>query len=66
MKDVAAKNLATEEVAVEVAIESDKAEEVPHHNVHVEKSDAKTQFKRSEANKFWHSTIKELVSLQLL
>ena len=63
VKDVAAKNLATEEVAVEAAIEtdsekdtkvqdeeSDQAEEAPHRNVHAEKSDEKTQFKQSEAN----------------
>ena len=63
MKDVAVKNLATEEVAVEVAIEtdsekdtkvqdeeSDQAEEAPPRNVHAEKSYEKTQFKQSEAN----------------
>ena len=56
MKDVAAKNLATEKVAVEAAIEtrsekdtkvqdeeSDKAEEALHRNVHAEKSYEKIQ-----------------------
>ena len=62
--DVAAKILATENVAVEAVIEtrsakekdvkaqdgkSDQAEEAPEHKIHDEKSDEKTQFKRSEA-----------------
>ena len=56
------KPLATEKGAVEAAIEtrsakdvkaqddkSDQAEEAPEHKIHDEKSDEKTQFKRSEA-----------------
>ena len=56
------KPLATEKGAVEAAIEtrsakvvkaqddkSDQAEEAPEHQIHDEKSDEKTQFKRSEA-----------------
>ena len=65
-KDVDAKTLATEKVAVEAAMKTRsaedakvpqneesnqaEAEEAPHHHVHDEESDAKTQFKRSEAN----------------